>query len=125
METQLGGDQLLLVLQLERAQIPELLPAQCVLIEQLVEAGQADHLAAGLQAGSDTAGSRDVYTVVTFSTAISSPWATSEEISRPIIGLFLDRRGRRRADLAAATQPGPRGLGDPNVRLAGLDLRAG
>ena len=73
------GDQVLLVLQLERAQIPELLPAQYVLRSSSSSkpARRTTSLPAS-RTGSDTAGSLDVYTVATFSTAISSPWATSE-----------------------------------------------
>ena len=60
-QAQLGRGELLPVLQLERAQIPELVPAQHVLGEQLVEAGQTDHLLGEPPApGSETAGSRDV-----------------------------------------------------------------
>ena len=49
METQLGWDELLPVLQLERAQIPELIPARLVLAKQLLKAVQVDELPDGVQ----------------------------------------------------------------------------
>ena len=91
--------------------------------EQLVEAGQAHHLAAGLQAGlgdrrlarrvqGDDLLRRDLL-------ALARPRLGSRRRSRPAprSPLVVDRD-----DLAVAQQPRPRRLGDPDVRLAGLRL---
>ena len=73
------------VLELERAEVPELVPAQDVLTKQLVEPGAARRPPrAAFGAGSETAGSRDVWSATTFSAVIASPWVTSASISRPI-----------------------------------------
>ena len=86
-----------MVLELERAQVPELVPAQHVLGEQLVEAGRREPPRCAPRAPARRWPARARCTAAaTFSAVISSPSAASASSSRPIHACSsitrLDRR---------------------------------
>ena len=68
--------------------------------------------------------SRDVKSDTIFSTTISSPACTSSTNSQGDVARSLDELGLELEAAAASEQPRPSGLGDPDVRLARLDVEA-